>query len=100
MEYAAPRDDCGRSADFSSEQTFQNVFRRCVFSPHLLDLDETGGSRSPFYSAPVRSREGGGGRDVDAHMCPCGTTIESRAQCEIYKEERDELEAEMKKLDK
>ena len=38
--------------------------------------------------------------DVDAHMCPCGTTIESRAQCEIYKEERDELEAEMKKLDK
>ena len=34
---------------------------------------------------------------MDARMCPCGTTIESRAQCEIYKEKRDALE-EMKKL--
>ena len=36
------------------------------------------------------------------NMCPCDTTIESRAQivgeCEIYKEERDALE-EMRKLD-
>ena len=40
--------------------------------------------------------------DVDAHVCPCGTTIGSRAhivgECEIYKEERDVLE-EMRKLD-
>ena len=40
--------------------------------------------------------------DVHAHMCPCGTTIESRTrivrECEIYKEERDALE-EMRKLD-
>ena len=34
--------------------------------------------------------------DVDAHICPCGTTIECRTNivgtCEIYKEERDALE--------
>ena len=40
---------------------------------------------------------------MDAHMCPCGTTIESRAnivgECEICKEERDALEEEMRKLD-
>ena len=46
----------------------------------------------------TRSRE----EDVAAIMCPCGTTIQSRAhivgECEIYKEERDALE-EMKKLD-
>ena len=37
------------------------------------------------------------------NMCPCGTTIESRihivGECEIYKEERSELE-EMGKLDR
>ena len=36
-------------------------------------------------------------------MCPCGTTMESRThivgECEIYKEERDALEKEMRKLD-
>ena len=41
--------------------------------------------------------------DVDAHMCLCGTTIESRThtggECEIYKEKRDVLEEEMRKLD-
>ena len=40
---------------------------------------------------------------MDAHMCPCGTTIERRThrvgECEIYKEERDALEEEMRKLD-
>ena len=40
--------------------------------------------------------------EVDVHMCPCGSTIESRThmvgKCEIYKEERDALE-EMRKLD-
>ena len=39
---------------------------------------------------------------MDAHICPCGTTIESRThivgECEIYKEQRDVLE-EMRKLD-
>ena len=42
--------------------------------------------------------------DVDAHMCPCGTKIESRAhvvgECEIYAEERHVLEEEMVKLDR
>ena len=37
----------------------------------------------------TRSRE----EDMDAHMCPFGTTVESRThvvgECEIYKEERD-----------
>ena len=40
---------------------------------------------------------------MDAHMCPCGTTIESRAhvvgECEINKEERDVLEGEMRRYD-
>ena len=40
--------------------------------------------------------------DMGAHMCPCGTTIESRThivgECEMYKEERDAVE-EMRKLD-
>ena len=40
--------------------------------------------------------------DVVAHMCPCGT-IESRihivGECEIYKEERDMLQEEMRKVD-
>ena len=40
--------------------------------------------------------------NVDAHMCPCGTTIESRThivgEYEIYKEERDALE-QMRKID-
>ena len=35
------------------------------------------------------------------HMCPCGTTTESRThivgECEVYKEERDALEEEMRK---
>ena len=39
---------------------------------------------------------------MDAHMCPCGTTTESRThligECEIYKEERDALK-EMRSLD-
>ena len=39
---------------------------------------------------------------MGAHMCPCGTTRESRThiveQCEIYKEERDVL-VEMRKFD-
>ena len=37
------------------------------------------------------------------NMCPCGTTIMSRThivrECEIYKEERGELEEGMRKLD-
>ena len=36
------------------------------------------------------------------YMCPCGTTIESRThigECEIYKEQRDALEEEMRKFD-
>ena len=37
------------------------------------------------------------------NICPCGTTIERRShiagECEIYKEERDALEEEMRKLD-
>ena len=40
---------------------------------------------------------------MDAHMCPCGTTIKSRTQiigeCEMCKEERDVLVEEMNKLD-
>ena len=41
---------------------------------------------------------------MHVHMCPFGTTIASRTriiigECEIYKEERDVLEKEMRKLD-
>ena len=41
--------------------------------------------------------------DVATYMCPCGTIIESRAhivgECEVYKDERDVLVEEMRKLD-
>ena len=41
--------------------------------------------------------------DVATNVCRCGTTIESRThivgECEIYEEERDALEEEMRKLD-
>ena len=41
--------------------------------------------------------------DVATHMCMCGTTIKSRShivgECEIYKEKRDALEKEMRKLE-
>ena len=44
-----------------------------------------------------------GEEDVATHMCPCGTAIEGRTHivggCEIYKEERDALEEEIRKLD-
>ena len=47
----------------------------------------------------ISSRE----EDVATNMCLCGTTIESRThivgECEIYKEERDALEKERRKLD-
>ena len=37
------------------------------------------------------------------HLCPCGTAIKSRThivgECEIYKEKRNVLEEEMRKLD-
>ena len=56
-----------------------------------LDLPET---RKRYTS----SRE----EDVVAHMCPCGTTMESRTHIvgerEIYKDERDALEEVMRKL--
>ena len=58
-----------------------------------LDLPE----RTKRYNS---SREE---EDVATHMCPCGTTIESRThireECEIYEEERDALEEKMRKLD-
>ena len=41
--------------------------------------------------------------EIDAQMCPCGKAIESRThivgECEIYKEERDVLEEEMREID-
>ena len=41
--------------------------------------------------------------NVATKLCPCGTTTESRThmvgECEIYKDERDALEEEIKKLD-
>ena len=56
-----------------------------------MDLPE----RKKRYSS---SREE---EDVATNMCPCDTTIESRThivgECEIYKEEQDGLEEEMRK---
>ena len=41
--------------------------------------------------------------EIDTQMCPCGKAIESRThivgECEIYKEERDVLEEEMREID-
>ena len=42
--------------------------------------------------------------EVDKQSCPCGKAIESRthivAECELYQEERDVLEGEMRNLNK
>ena len=55
---------------------------------------------------PERSKRCSSSREeenVATNMCPCGTTIESRTHivggCEIFEEERDALEEEMRKLD-
>ena len=41
--------------------------------------------------------------DVDVQMCPCGKAIDSRThiagECEVFKEERDVLEEEMREID-
>ena len=41
--------------------------------------------------------------EIDAKMCPCGKAIESRThtagECEIYKEERDVFQEEMREID-
>ena len=45
----------------------------------------------------------GGEEEVDAQMCPCGKAIEGRTHivggCEMYKEERDLLEEEMREIE-
>ena len=57
-----------------------------------LDLPE----RRKRYT-PKRVEE-----EVDKQNCPCGKAIESRthivAECELYQEERDALEGEMRDL--
>ena len=44
-----------------------------------------------------------GEEEVHAQVCPCGETVEGRTQilgeCEMYKEEQDVLEAEMRAID-
>ena len=59
-----------------------------------LDLPE----RSKRYTSKRVEEE------VDKQNCPCGKAIESRthivAECELYQEERDVLEGEMRDLDK
>ena len=48
----------------------------------------------------INSREE---KEGDAQMCPCGKAIESRiyivGECEMYKEQRDVLEEEMREID-
>ena len=57
-----------------------------------LDLPE----RRKLYAS---SRE----EEEITQMCPCGKAVESRThivgECEIYKQERDALEKEMRKID-
>ena len=42
-------------------------------------------------------------KEVDAQMCPCGKTIESRThivrECEVFKGERDVLKEETREID-
>ena len=58
------------------------------------DLDEP--ERRKLYAS---SRE----EEEITQMCPCGKAVESRThivgECEIYKQERDALEKEMRKID-
>ena len=52
--------------------------------------------RKNYASSPDEEEE-------DAQTCPCDKATESRThvvgECEVYKEERDVLEAEMRKID-
>ena len=54
------------------------------------------GERDTWYTSS-RSREE---EELGAHICPCGKAIDSRThivgECEMYKEERDVLEKEMR----
>ena len=58
-----------------------------------LDLPE----RRKRYTSSRKEEE------VDAQMCPCGKAIERRThivgECEIYKEERDVSEEELREID-
>ena len=62
--------------------------------PHAISCRGPEPTRKNRYTS---SREE---EDVATHMCPCGTTIESRThivgECEIRKEERDALEEELR----
>ena len=59
------------------------------------DLDQP--ERRNRYSSSREEEE------IDAQICPCGKSIESRTHivgdCEIYKEERDVLEEETREID-
>ena len=61
--------------------------------PPDLDLPE----RRKRYTSSWEEEEE---EEIDAQMCPCGKAIESRThivgECEMYKEERDVLEEEMR----
>ena len=51
----------------------------------------------------TRTRTSSWEEEEDAQMCSCGKAVESRThivgECEIYMEERDALEKEMRKID-
>ena len=81
------REDTGTKTDLHGSMDDANTLK-LRFGVRDLDLPER-------RKRSTNSRE----EDVVAHMCPCGTTIESRGECETHKVERDVLVEEMRKLD-
>ena len=89
--YGGLREDIGMKTYLHEPMDYAKKLKLRFRAVHL-DLPE----RRKRYTSS-REEEG-----VATHMCPCGTTTESRAhiaeECEIYKEKRDALE-ETSKLD-
>ena len=92
--YGGLREDIGMKTYSHGRKDYAKMLK-LRFRVRDLDLPERRKIPLVQYTS---SRE----EDVDAHMCPCATTIKSRThvtgECEIYKEERDVL-VEMRKLD-
>ena len=90
--YGGLREDIGMKTYLHGPMGFAKKLK-VRFRVGDLDLPE----RSKRYTSS-REEEG-----VATNMFPCGATVESRTrivgECEIYKEERDALEEEMRKLD-
>ena len=89
--YGRSREEIGMKTCFHSQLDYAKTLKLRF---RVGDLDQP--ERRKLYAS---SRE----EEEITQMCPCGKAVESRihivGECEIYKQERDALEKEMKKID-